>query len=151
MTEETKASNVPMILGIVGFVLSLPGILCATLCAGAAKVTNAALTEASNAANASGSTVDPATAATIAKAAKDANAAVSSVSTIGAYIVYVFAAAAIVGFVFSFLAKSKAKVAGLVLIGCAVLLIVTSIYSFNIWGLLTTACYLIAGIFALKQ
>lgn len=34
MTDSNKASSTPMILGIVGFVTSLPGLFCTAMCAG---------------------------------------------------------------------------------------------------------------------
>lgn len=111
---ETKTSSTPMILGIVGFVASIPGIICTGMCAGLA-------------------------------AAGGAHGAASA-------FLYFSLVPSILGFIFSFMTNSKAKLAGIVLVSCAVVLLITTIVTFNwFWGLITTACYLIAGILSLKN
>lgn len=112
---ETKTSNTPMILGIIGFVSSIPGILCTGMCAG--------LAEAGGAQGAGTTTF-----------------------------LYLSLLPSIVGFIFSFMANSKAKLAGIVLIVCSILLLITTVVTFNwFFGLITTACYLIAGILSVKN
>ncbi len=111
---ETKRSNTPMILGIVGFVSSIPGILCTGMCAGLAE----------------------------AGGAKGA----------GTTFLYLSLVPSILGFIFSFMANSKAKLAGIVLIVCSVLLLITTVITFNwFFGLITTASYLIAGVLSVKN
>ncbi len=111
---ETKTSTTPLILGIIGFVSSIPGIICTGMCAGLA-----------SAGGATGA---------------------------GSTFLYFSLLPSIVGFIFSFMTNSKAKLSGIVLIICSVLLLITTIITFNwFWGLITTACYLIAGVLSLKN
>lgn len=111
---ETKTSNTPMILGIIGFVSSIPGILCTGMCAGLAETGGA--------------------------------------QGAGTTFLYLSLLPSIVGFIFSFMANSKAKLAGIVLIVCSILLLITTVVTFNwFFGLITTACYLIAGILSIKN
>lgn len=111
---ETNKSIAPMILGIVGFVSSIPGIICSGMCAGFAE---------------SGGAIGA-----------------------GTTFLYLSLLPSILGFVFSFMTNSKAKLAGIVLIVCSVLLLATTIITFNwFFGLITTACYLIAGVLSVKN
>ena len=113
MSEQTK-SNVPMILGIIGFVAMIPGLLCASACG--------ALVSAGG----EGGT--------------------------GTFIILLTALPMLVGFVFSFMSKSKPKVTGIVMLISAIVLLIPVVMSGNFFfGLIAFACYLIGGILSFQN
>lgn len=71
---------------------------------------------------------------------------------LGTMIIALTAVPMIIGFIFCFMAKSKARLAGFAMIGSAVVLLVPVIMSGNwLFGLITIACYLIGGILAFQN
>lgn len=112
--SENQKSNTPMILAIVGFVASIPGLLCTSMCAG--------LAEAGGATGA------------------------------GSMFMTFSLIPSIAGFIFGFMSKSKAKLSGIVLVVCSIVLLITTIVTLNwFWGLITVATYLIAGILSFQN
>lgn len=133
-TQQHK-SNAPWILGIIAFVLSIPNILCATLCA-AVVATGTAVTEA--AVVSSGTPVEtPDTESTAASMGWLLTAVIIS---------------SILCFIFSFFGKSKiSHIAGAIVILGAILILGTAIIGFGswIWGIAAGVLYLLGGIFSI--
>jgi len=128
MTEtkmgETKKSDAPMILGIFGFISAIPGLMCTGCLAGCTSLLG------------------------IADGTKD-GAAVAGIFSV--FYLLLFLIPAVVGFIFSFKTKKSAKQAGTVLIVCSIILLFSSLGSFNwFFGLISVSCYLIAGILSIK-
>ncbi|MCT4614038.1 MAG: hypothetical protein N4A49_04075 [Marinifilaceae bacterium] len=124
---ENKKSSTPMVLGIVGFVVNIPGLFCAAACGAATGVaTEMAAIE-------SGMESDG-----------TAGAAVMG------SVVLMTIIPMLIGFIASFMAKSKAVVAAWLMILSAIALFIITILSGNwVFGLVNTVCYLVGGILAL--
>lgn len=123
-TGETKKSDAPMILGIFGFIFSIPGTLCSGACAGCASL---GMVGARNGSDFAGA------------------------STVF-FLFLLPAVVSITAFIFSFMTKKNPKKAGVILIVCSIILLIISVVSFNwFFGLITTGCYLIAGVLSVKS
>lgn len=122
-----QKSSAPMILGIVGFIVNIPGLFCAAACGAAAGVaTEMAKLEAGM------------------KSDGTAGAAVMG------SMVLITLIPMIVGFIAGFLGKSKPAISGWMMIISAVALLIITIISGNwLFGLICTVCYLVGGIKAL--
>jgi hypothetical protein len=58
----------------------------------------------------------------------------------------------VVALIFSFRVKSNSKQSGFVILGCTVLILLATIMTFNwVFGLITVACFTIAGVLAVKE
>jgi|GEM_PF-3581417 len=120
-----KDSNAPMILGIFGFIFSIPQAMCAGACAGCATL---GMLGAQNGSEAAGA------------------------STV--FMVFILPAlASITAFIFSFKTKNSPKKAGIVLIICSIVLLIISFSNpFTLFfGLIASALYLIAGVLSVKN
>lgn len=138
--ENSTKSNAPWILGIIAFVLSIPNILCATLCAAATTV-GAAIA----------ASPDPFTTTTDADA-QAATEAAAATATVASGLLWTVIVASILCFIFSFFGKSKnSHVTGiLTIIGGAYIFIQALIGLGSwIWGTAAGILYLIGGIYSI--
>lgn len=82
----------------------------------------------------------------------EATAVAGESGGIGNYIIALTAVPTLAGFIFCFLAKSKAVLSGIIMVASSVIVLVPVIISGNwIFGLITVACYLIGGILAFQN
>ncbi len=124
-TRQVK-SNAPWILGIVGFVASIPNILCATICAAAV--------------------------ATYSEDSYYPGQTLSSTSQTMGWLLLLIIVASIACFVLSFFGKSKQSViTGIVMIAGSVFILINGFVGLGsfIWGSVAGVCYLIGGIFSI--
>lgn len=125
MSEQKTKSNAPWILGIVGFGLSIPQVICSILCAGAAAGIAGAGSEA--------------TGASSSEAAANAGAA-GLVFMLP--VIYTFAC-----FILSFFGKSKiSTVTGVLLILLGLLDAYACVINFSMLGIAAAICFACAGI-----
>ena len=122
MSEQKTKSNAPWILGIVGFGLSIPQIICSILCAGAAAGVAGAANEAGS--------------------AEAASAATSAGIT---FLLPVFITVAC--FILSFFGKSKVSTAtGVLLIILGLAEIYLCVVNWSLFGIAGAICFACAGI-----
>ena len=124
-----KKSNLPLILGIIGFVLGIPNILCATICAAAASV-GAGIDEYGN----------------------FSESAAESAATGAGFLLWILVIIpTIVGFVGCFFGKSqKAKVMGIVMCVAGALIAISGLW-ISWLGLAVGALYIIGGEKSIKN
>lgn len=124
-----KKSNVTLITGIIGFVLGIPNILCATICAAAAAV-GAGVDEYGNVSE------------------SDIEAAAAGAGVLLWILVII---PTIVGFVTCFFGKSpKAKTTGIIMAICGALIAISGF--FISWlGLAVGALYIFGGVSSIKN
>ena len=124
-----KKSNLPLILGIIGFVLGIPNILCATICAAAAAV---------------GASVD--------EYGNFSERDLDDAATGAGFLLWILVIIpTIVGFVGCFFGKTpKAKTMGIVMIASGALIAISGF--FISWlGLAVGALYIVGGLKSMKN
>lgn len=135
VTNQQHKSNAPWILGIIGFIVSIPNILCATVCAAAgAAVSEAARQDAVNSGN----------------AAAEASATNSGEAFAGMLLVFVIIS--LLCFILTFFGKSKISVVtGILLILGALFILVNGFVGLGnmLLGSIVGICYLIGGIYSI--
>lgn len=140
ISVKTKSST-PVITGAVGFMLGVPSVLCATICAGAC----AAAAAASDAVVAAAATAaDP----SLANDPDVAAASTAAAATAGALSLplLAFIVSWILGFILCFFGKSNhSKLTGLLTILCGVAMGIPMAITFNIFGLSAAILYVISG------
>lgn len=133
--SKTK-SSVPVITGAIGFMLGIPAVLCATICAGACATL---------------ATAPVAIAASDPSLAKDpdviagATATAAATGTLALPII-AFIISWILGFILCFFGKCEhSKLTGLLTIFCGVGMGIPSVIMFNILGITAAILYVISG------
>lgn len=137
ISVKTKSST-PVITGAIGFMLGVPSVLCATICAGAC----AAAAAASDAVVAAAA--DP----SLANDTDVAAASTAAAATAGALSLplLAFIVSWILGFILCFFGKSNhSKLTGLLTILCGVAMGIPMAITFNIFGLSAAILYVISG------
>lgn len=125
MSEIKKKSNAPWILGLVGFGLSLPQVICSILCAGAAAGIAGASSEAAGASNAE----------------QVANAGAAG------FIFMLPVICTFTCFILSFLGKSKiSTVTGVLLILLGLLDVYACVVNISAFGIAAAVCFFCSGI-----
>ena len=142
--QKTK-SSAPVICGAIGFLLGLPGVLCATLCA--------AVVATASAAPAAIIASDPKFAASM--STNDIEAAnavgVAAATTMGLPLI-VFISCWLLGFILCFFGKSGiSKIAGILMILAGVGLGIPAAVLLNFFGLVAAILYIFAGGMAIAK
>lgn len=126
MSEMKKKSNAPWILGLVGFGLSIPQIICSVLCAGAAVGVAGASSEIAG--------------ATEAEQVANAGAAAGFIFMLPVICTFTC-------FILSFLGKSKiSTVTGVLLILIGLLDVYACVVNFSGLGIAAAVCFFCSGI-----
>jgi len=123
--NQRGTSLVPLIMGIIGAVIQLPGALCAGLCAGGV---SSALSDGS----------------------KSLDATMAGVEATGVFL-GIGLLAALIGFVSGLFGKKSPILAGIGLLSATLLTLLLSIVTFNIFSLIAFILFLIGTIFAFVQ
>jgi len=135
---EKKKSNAAWICGLIGFITSIPNILCTFLCAGV-RVAAAGL---SAGLSADGSNFD--------ETAADAAAADAASGAAGFF--WVIVLVSIVCFALSFLGKSKnSLITGVIVLLGGIFILINGFIGFGsmLWGTATGGLYIASGIVAI--
>ena len=125
MSEQKTKSNAPWILGLVGFGLSIPQVICSILCAGAAAGVAGASAEAGG-----------------------ANAAEQAATAGAAGFIFMLPVfCTFLCFILSFFGKSKAStVTGVLLILLGLLDVYASVTNISALGIAAAVCFFCSGI-----
>ena len=140
MSTTKGTSNVPLIMGIVGFILSLPNTLCAGACGAIAGAAAGGLSTAEADMALDSEALDTAVAAAEAGAAAGANAAILIAGSAG-----------LLGLIGGILGKSKPSISGIGMLVAAGLLMFQTLAGFNILAFSIAVLYAIGGIIAFTQ
>ena len=121
-----KKSNAPWILGVIGFILSIPNAICTLFCGAVAAVAEA----------------------------QNGEAAAGGFANFIAGNFWLIVLASIVSFIMLFFGKKSGKapvVCGWIAIACAAYICLCSVVVFSLFGLAAAICFLIGGICSLKN
>lgn len=136
MRQQQMKSGTPVICGSIGFLLGIPAILCATVCAAmCAGVTSAPTLMVAS---------DP----TFLSDEKVAEITAASAATTGTLLlpVGVFISFWILGFILCFFGKSdKSKITGILTILCGIVMGIPAVVLVNIMGIAAAVLYIISG------
>lgn len=147
VTVQKTKSSAPVILGVIGFVLGLPAVLCLTVCAAVTSGTSVVATEMAKQVARQGSVYDGQTA----EAVKILQSGGDTASAVTSMLVF-FVICWLAGFILSFFGKSKiSATTGILLILCGGAMIVASVLSISFLGGAAAICYMIGGILSITN